>query len=56
MTLDGDITNMQDWLSGKTQAAELIHRDGTQYNFELASSDVHSTGLVLLTYTPRKAA
>ena len=42
-------------LSGKAEPSELIHRDGDQYNFELAGSDVHSTGLILLTYTPVKA-
>lgn len=41
-------------LSGKAEASELIHRDGTQYNFELSDSAVHSTGLILLTYTPVK--
>jgi len=42
-------------LAGKASPAEMIHRDGPQYDFKLAGTEVHGNGLILLTYTPAVA-
>lgn len=39
-------------LSGKAAPSELIYRDTAQTKFSLNSTEVHSTGLVILSYTP----
>jgi len=39
-------------LSGKAQPEQLLCRDGVQTKFALTGTDVHSTGLMILTYTP----
>ena len=57
MTLNGDISNMQDWHFEFTKSEEfaaaaqerLFASDGQQYNFELAGTEVHGNGLILLT-------
>lgn len=54
MSLDGDITTMQRW-RGDAKAEHLLYRDGPQTRFDLVGTDVHSTGMILLTYRPRPA-
>src|ERR1700730_1630182 len=39
-------------LSGKASPTELLYRDDGQTRFDLVDTDVHSTGLVILTYVP----
>ncbi|WP_326569505.1 dihydrofolate reductase family protein [Amycolatopsis rhabdoformis] len=43
-------------LSGKAKSEELIYRDTERANFTFNGSEVHSTGLVILSYVPAKAA
>lgn len=38
--------------SGKAKQDELIYRDAPQVKFDLVSTDGHSTGLIVLGYTP----
>jgi len=40
-------------LSGRATSEELLYRDGVQTRFDLVGTDVHSTGIILLTYRPR---
>jgi dihydrofolate reductase len=42
-------------LSGKAKPDDLLYRDFAQTKFTLTGTDVHSTGTVILTYTPEKA-
>ena len=42
-------------LSGKAEARDLLYRDATQTRFALNGTEVHSTGLVILSYTPVRA-
>ena len=39
-------------LSGKAKPDELLYRDFAKTKFALTGTDVHSTGIVILTYTP----
>lgn len=39
-------------LSGKATPNELIYRDAAQAKFTLTGTDVHSTGLIILSYRP----
>lgn len=39
--------------SGQATAANLLYRDVAQTRFDLVGTDVHSTGMLLLTYRPR---
>jgi dihydrofolate reductase len=39
-------------LSGQATPEELIYRDAPQATFTLEGADVHSTGIVILTYRP----
>ena len=39
--------------SGAAGSADLLYRDGPQTRFDLVGTEVHSTGMVLLTYRPR---
>jgi len=39
-------------LSGKAKPSELIYRDAAQTKFTLNSTEVHSTGLMILSYKP----
>lgn len=43
-------------LSGKATPAQLLYRDALQTKFILNGSEVHSTGLIILSYTPVAAA
>ena len=38
--------------SAKAKQDELIYRDAPQVKFDLVSTDGHSTGLIVLGYTP----
>lgn len=40
-------------LSGKAEPTHLLYREGPQRRFDLVGTDVHSTGMVILTYRPR---
>lgn len=39
-------------LSGKAQPEQLLYRDALQTKFTLNSTEVHSTGLIILSYLP----
>jgi hypothetical protein len=39
-------------LSGKATPDQLIYRDQEQTKFRLTDTDVHSSGVVILTYAP----
>lgn len=39
-------------LSGKASPTQLLYRDGDQVRFTLNGAETHSTGLVVLSYTP----
>lgn len=39
-------------LSGNAKPADLLYRDATQARFTLADTEVHSTGLIILSYVP----
>ena len=41
-------------LSGKAKPSDLLYRDDTQTRFDLIGTDVHSTGVVILSYVPVK--
>lgn len=40
-------------LSGNAEPSHLLYRDRPQTRLDLVGTDVHSTGLVTLTYQPR---
>ena len=40
-------------LSGGAKPSDLLYRDGTQARFDLVDSEVHSTGMIILSYRPR---
>jgi dihydrofolate reductase len=42
-------------LSGKATPTDLLYRDGDQVRFSLNGVETHSTGLVVLSYTPESA-
>ncbi|KAA0017978.1 dihydrofolate reductase family protein [Antrihabitans cavernicola] len=54
---NGLLDELRVWLhpviSGKATQEELFYRDSPQTKFELAGTDVHSTGLIILSYTPK---
>jgi len=56
---NGMLDELVIWLhpvfSGDAKFADLLYRDGPQTRFDLVGTDVHSTGMVLLTYRPRTA-
>ena len=39
-------------LSGAASPEQLLYRDGTRHSFTYKSAVVHSTGLIILSYTP----
>lgn len=39
-------------LSGKASPNQLLYRDGDQVRFTLNGAETHSSGLVVLSYTP----
>ncbi|PZG30849.1 hypothetical protein C1I98_30870 [Spongiactinospora gelatinilytica] len=39
-------------LSGKAKPSDLLYRDAVQRKFTLTGTDVHSTGVIILTYAP----
>lgn len=41
--------------SGDAKSEQLLYRDVPQTRFDLVGTDVHSTGMILLTYRPRPA-
>jgi dihydrofolate reductase len=41
-------------LSGKAKPSELLYRDAVQTKFALNDIEVHSTGIAILSYTPKK--
>ncbi|GAA4656891.1 dihydrofolate reductase family protein [Streptomyces chumphonensis] len=41
-------------LSGKAQPSDLLYRDLGQHTFDLTGTETHATGLVILTYTPKR--
>lgn len=41
-------------LSGKATPSELLYRDAARSRFALSDTEVHSTGMVILTYQPAK--
>jgi dihydrofolate reductase len=43
-------------LSGKAAPDQLLYRDALQTKFTFNGSEVHSTGLIILSYTPVNAA
>jgi dihydrofolate reductase len=43
-------------LSGKAKPADLLYRDLAQTKFTHTGTDVHSSGVVILTYAPENAA
>lgn len=43
-------------LSGKATPDQLIYRDMGQQRFQLSGTDVHESGVIILTYTPVEAA
>jgi dihydrofolate reductase len=42
-------------LSGKAKPSDLLYRDAIQTKFTLTGTDAHSSGVIVLTYTPEKA-
>jgi hypothetical protein len=57
---DGLLDELRIWLhpvlSGKPTPDQLIYRDLAQTRFTLAETDVHSTGIVVLTHTAPTSA
>ncbi|GAA3372412.1 dihydrofolate reductase family protein [Streptomyces sannanensis] len=43
-------------LSGKAEPSELLYRDGIRTGFTLTGTEVHSTGLIILSYAPKETA
>lgn len=41
--------------SGEAKSQDLLYRDGPLTRFDLVDTQVHSTGMILLTYRPRPA-
>jgi dihydrofolate reductase len=56
MLANGLLDELKIWLhpvlSGQATQEELLYRDMPQARFTLADTDVHSTGIVVLTYVP----
>jgi dihydrofolate reductase len=57
LMLDNDLLDeIRIWLhpvlSGKATATELLHRDGPQNKLELTGTEVHTTGIIILSYRP----
>ena len=40
-------------LSGSATPSDLLYRDATQRRFDLIDTEVHSTGMIILTYRPQ---